>query len=111
MRRKKLPSHKLPSLPTCLPSPCFFIVWCDSVAARDEQIYPCSIVPWTVIDKWHREGSYVPYPEDQLFELILAVKVKVHPWIRLNRVIRDIPNQYITGGCSVTNMRQVSRSR
>lgn len=64
-----------------------------------------------MIDKWHREGSYVPYPEDQLFELILAVKVKVHPWIRLNRVIRDIPNQYITGGCSVTNMRQVRKSR
>lgn len=49
----------------------------------------------------------MPYPEDQLFELILSVKAKVHPWIRLNRVIRDIPNQYITGGCSVTNMRQV----
>ncbi|CAM9532129.1 unnamed protein product [Ectocarpus sp. 4 AP-2014] len=71
------------------------------------KIYPCSIVPWTVIDKWHREGSYNPYPEDQLFELILSVKVRVHPWIRLNRVIRDIPNQYITGGCSVTNMRQI----
>lgn len=72
-----------------------------------KQIYPCSVVPWTIIDKWHREGSYVPYPEDQLFELILSVKARVHPWIRLNRVIRDIPNQYITGGCSVTNMRQV----
>lgn len=62
-----------------------------------------------MIDKWHREGTYVPYPEDELFELILAVKAKMHPWIRLNRVIRDIPNQYITGGCSVTNMRQVWR--
>ncbi|CAN0182944.1 unnamed protein product, partial [Laminaria digitata] len=70
------------------------------------KIYPCSVVPWTLIDKWHRDGSYVPYPEDQLFELILSVKARVHPWIRLNRVIRDIPNQYITGGCSVTNMRQ-----
>ena len=74
---------------------------------RLRQIYPCSVVPWTLIDKWHREGTYVPYPEDQLFELILSVKARVHPWIRLNRVIRDIPNQYITGGCSVTNMRQV----
>ncbi|CAM9610005.1 unnamed protein product, partial [Discosporangium mesarthrocarpum] len=71
------------------------------------QIYPCSVVPWTVIDKWHREGSYVPYSEDQLFELIIRVKSRVHPWIRLNRVIRDIPNQYITGGSSLTNMRQV----
>ena len=28
------------------------------------------------------------------------------PWIRLNRVIRDIPNQYIEGGNDITNMRQ-----
>jgi len=33
--------------------------------------------------------------------------LKVHPWIRLNRVIRDIPNQYIVGGNEVTNLRQV----
>lgn len=39
-------------------------------------------------------------------ELIFNVKLKVHPWIRLNRVIRDIPNQYIMGGNEVTNLRQ-----
>ena len=30
----------------------------------------------------------------------------MHPWIRLNRVIRDIPSQYILGGLNVPNMRQ-----
>ena len=36
----------------------------------------------------------------------MKVKCHVHPWIRLNRVIRDIPNQYIVGGNEVTNLRQ-----
>eukprot|EP00903_Cladosiphon_okamuranus_P019815 g18212.t1 len=110
----KVDIHLMPNLPgTTVENDMkmFDRVLADPDLQADQwKIYPCSIVPWTVIDKWHREGSYTPYPEDQLFELILSVKTKVHPWIRLNRVIRDIPNQYITGGCSVTNMRQVLQS-
>ncbi|CAN0221465.1 unnamed protein product [Ascophyllum nodosum] len=107
----KVDIHLMPNLPDCTvegDTAMFDRVLSDPDLQADQwKIYPCSVVPWTLIDKWHREGTYVPYPEDQLFELILSVKAKVHPWIRLNRVIRDIPNQYITGGCSVTNMRQI----
>jgi histone acetyltransferase (RNA polymerase elongator complex component) len=49
------------------------------------KIYPCEIVPWTVIKKWHDEGKFTPYPDDELVELLMRVKAKVHPWIRLNR--------------------------
>ena len=44
--------------------------------------------------------------EAELFELLMDVKSRVHPWIRLNRVIRDIPSQYILGGHNAPNMRQ-----
>ena len=64
-----------------------------------------------VIEKWFREGSYKPYPDSVLQELLVRVKARVHPWLRLNRVIRDIPNQYIMGGNSVTNLRQVLQQR
>ena len=30
----------------------------------------------------------------------------MHPWIRLNRVVRDIPSQYILGGVDVPNLRE-----
>jgi len=36
----------------------------------------------------------------------MRVKAKVHPWIRLNRVVRDIPSQYILGGINSPNLRQ-----
>lgn len=64
-----------------------------------------------MIEKWFREGSYKPYPDAVLQELLVRVKARVHPWLRLNRVIRDIPNQYIMGGNSVTNLRQVLQQR
>lgn len=39
-------------------------------------------------------------------KVLIGVKSKVHPWIRLNRVVRDIPSNYILGGVDVPNMRQ-----
>lgn len=31
----------------------------------------------------------------------------MHPWIRLNRVIRDIPVDYVLAGVEVSNLRQL----
>ena len=36
----------------------------------------------------------------------MKIKTEVHPWIRLNRVVRDIPSQYISGGINTPNLRQ-----
>jgi len=73
------------------------------------KIYPTAIVPWTKIKEWYEEGSYVPYNDQLLFELIKDFKIKVQKWKRLNRIIRDIPSTYITGGYKhqYVNMRQL----
>ena len=72
------------------------------------KIYPCSIVDWTKIKQWYEEGSYKPYSEneDDLIEVIVYIKKHIFPWIRLNRIIRDIPNQNIIGGNQNVNLRQ-----
>jgi ELP3 family radical SAM enzyme/protein acetyltransferase len=84
------------------------------------KIYPTAVVPWTRIKKWYDEGKYVPYtdknPED-LIKVLIHVKQRVPEWIRLNRVVRDIPNTtmagetYIYGGNKVTNLRQILAQR
>ena len=35
----------------------------------------------------------------------------VQPWVRVPRIIRDIPNNYLIGGNKVTNLRQVVEHR
>jgi ELP3 family radical SAM enzyme/protein acetyltransferase len=72
------------------------------------KIYPCSTVPFTEIKEWYDNGSYKPYSEnkDKLIELILYIKQNVYPWIRLNRVIRDIPLNWIDGGNKDVSLRQ-----
>jgi ELP3 family radical SAM enzyme/protein acetyltransferase len=73
------------------------------------KIYPTAIVPWTKIKKWYEEGSYIPYDDEKLYTLIRDFKMKVQKYKRLNRIIRDIPSNYITGGYTAKsiNMRQL----
>lgn len=69
------------------------------------KVYPCSTVPWTDIEKWYNEGSYVPYSKEELLDVVVNLKTMIFPWIRLNRIIRDIPSDYIMDDCDAPNMR------
>ena len=105
----KVDIHLMPNLPGSSPSAdraMFARVLSDPQLQADQwKIYPCEVVPWTQIQKWYDAGTYVPYSHAELCELLLETKAEVHPWIRLNRVIRDIPSQYIFN-VNVPNLRE-----
>lgn len=81
----------------------------DRLQVDQYKIYPTAIVPWTQIKDWYDKGEYIPYNDMLLFWLIKEFKKKVQKWKRLNRIIRDIPSTYITGGYKheYVNMRQL----
>lgn len=85
------------------------ILYDDRLQVDQYKIYPCAIVPWTKIQKWYEEGSYIPYEDILLFDLIKDFKQKVQKYKRLNRIIRDIPSHYISAGYSkhYVNLRQL----
>ena len=70
------------------------------------KVYPCTIVPYTDIQRWFLEGKYKPYPQNQVIDLIIKMKKLIFPWIRLNRIIRDIPNDYSLLKDYYSNIRQ-----
>ena len=72
------------------------------------KIYPCSVVDWTKIKEWYENGTYKPYSENKedLIEVLAFIKRNVFPWIRINRIIRDIPNINIIGGNKDVNLHQ-----
>lgn len=110
----KVDIHLMPDLPGSNPEKdkaMFDQVLEDPDLQADQwKIYPTSVVKHSLIEKWYEEGSYVPYADTDhgnlLVDVLCHVKAKVHPWIRLNRVIRDIPEVSILGGNDDTNMRQ-----
>lgn len=109
----KIDIHIMPDLPGASPEidkAMFDYVY--SVICPDQmKVYPCQTIPWTVIEKWYKAGTYVPYFDRDPKLLIDVVKYSMETspnWLRMPRVIRDIPcSVYVEGGNTIGNMRQV----
>lgn len=71
------------------------------------KIYPCTVVKGSELYTWLENGMYKTYSTDKLIKILKEFKTKVPRYVRISRLIRDIPNQYIEGGNTVTNLRQV----
>lgn len=75
------------------------------------KIYPTVVTPFTEIKKWYDASTYHPYAEiddgEILADVIIHAKKRMKPWIRINRVIRDIPSISIEGGIDRPNMREL----
>ena len=108
----KIDIHIMPDLPLATPEidKAMFDYIYNIVCPDQMKVYPCEIIPWTIIEKWYKKGLYKPYFENNPRDLIDVVKyslVKCPPYVRLPRIIRDIPNDYIESGNTYANMRQM----
>jgi ELP3 family radical SAM enzyme/protein acetyltransferase len=78
------------------------------------KIYPTEVTPYSKINEWYHAGTYKPYAEDDITKLedvIIHAKKMMKPWIRINRIIRDIPVQSIEGGVSCPEMRNIIEAK
>jgi histone acetyltransferase (RNA polymerase elongator complex component) len=78
----------------------------ENIQVDQWKVYPTTIVPFTDIEKWYKSGEYVPYDMEQMKNMLLEMTTKVFPWIRLNRIIRDIPDDYSILTSYKSNLRQ-----
>ena len=83
----------------------------EEYEADQWKIYPTETTPFTVIKKWYDEGKYIPYADgrnnEKLIEVIMSAKKIMKPWIRINRIVRDIPSESIEGGINCPEMRDI----
>lgn len=86
----------------------FEILFNDPAYRPDQlKIYPCVVTPYSELyDIWKR-GEYVPYTDEELIELLARIKTIIPIYVRIIRVIRDIPADQISAGSKMSNMRQV----
>ena len=109
----KVDIHIMPDLPDSTPEidkKMFDYIY-NIVCPDQMKVYPCQTIPWTVIEKWYKKGKYIPYFDKDPNLLIDVVKYSMQTcpnWVRLPRVIRDIPcSVYVQGGNNIANMRQI----
>lgn len=71
------------------------------------KIYPTIVSEYAPLYEWYKSGKYRPYSEKKLFNLLLELKQIVPYYCRINRLIRDFPEQSIRAGNKITNLREM----
>jgi len=69
------------------------------------KLYPTLVVSHTELETWHKEGKYVPYTMDETVKLLTDMKLLVPKYVRISRVMRDIPTKFILAGCNDLALR------
>ena len=86
----------------------FKIVFSDERLKPDWiKIYPVVVAKGSQLFKIWKSGKYKPYSEKELIELLIKIKKDLPYWVRIARVLRDIPVTRIEAGCRVSNLREV----
>jgi elongator complex protein 3 len=56
------------------------------------------VVKGTELEKWYQDKRYQPYGDDTMINLLVKIKAIVPNYVRISRVLRDIPPKFIVGG-------------
>jgi len=70
------------------------------------KIYPCAILRTAKLYKMWKKKQYKPYTTNQLINVLVKIKKIIPTYVRIIRIIRDIPCQSIVAGNKVSNLRQ-----
>ncbi len=90
----------------------FARLWDDPALRPDEiKVYPTALLEGTDLYALWEQGQYQPYAEDVLIDLLVQCKMLMPPYSRINRLMRDIPAQYIAAGTTKSNLRQLVQTR
>jgi ELP3 family radical SAM enzyme/protein acetyltransferase len=89
----------------------------------DVKIYPTAVCKTADTDRlvkskiadWYAAGTYIPYAEknmDDLYNVLRHYKRRVQPWVRIQRLVRDIPSKSIESGYKkISNLRQILKEK
>jgi elongator complex protein 3 len=102
--------HMMPNLPGSTPAKDFkmFQKLFTNTHFRPDmlKIYPCVVVKGSGLYRQWQKGKYKPYTDKQLLNLLIKIKSIIPPYVRIIRVIRDIPAVSIEAGSKISNLRE-----
>ena len=74
------------------------------------KLYPTMVVAGTELEKWCQDGRYQPYANETMVNLVADIKALVPGYVRISRVLRDIPSKFIVDGLR-DSLREVVKKR
>jgi elongator complex protein 3 len=108
----KINYHMMPGLPGSSLQKDFLMfqkLFSDSSFQPDMlKIYPTVVTKNSALYKLWQKGEYKPLTDNQFKKLILKIKKEaIPPYVRIARLVRDVPATSIVAGPKVSNLRQL----
>jgi elongator complex protein 3 len=75
------------------------------------KLYPTLVVVGSELDGWYRENRYRPYSDGEMIDLLAHIKTLVPKYVRISRLMRDIPCRFIIAGSKDLALRGTIRKR
>lgn len=107
--------HLMPGLPGSNPEK--DLAWLKEVFADESyrpdfiKIYPCVVLETAELKGWWERCEYKPYDDSDLVKLLTQFQTFVPEYVRIMRLMRDIPVQNILGGAKFSNLRQILKEQ
>lgn len=111
----KITYHFMPALPSSTPKKdlqMFKQLFTDERFQPDQiKFYPTVVTKGSLLYRWYNQGKYKPYTDEALQDLIIKCKEFTPEYVRIIRLIRDIPAESIIAGNKITNLRQIIQQK
>jgi len=75
------------------------------------KIYPTLVIKGTELYNMWRRGEYEPLDDERAISLLARIKEMVPPWVRIQRIERDVPVKNIEAGIKRSDIRELVRER
>lgn len=75
------------------------------------KIYPTVVLENSELFNDWRAGKFQPYTESEVIEVLSRIKAEIPEWVRIVRVMRDIPEDSVIAGVKSSNLRQLIQLR
>lgn len=106
----KICYHYMPNLPGSTPArdvEMARLMYTDPRFVPDfVKIYPAQVIPGTEMYREWERGEYQPYPDELLKDVLKEICLLTPPYVRIDRLVRDISKKWVAAGTKATNMRQ-----
>jgi elongator complex protein 3 len=75
------------------------------------KLYPTLVVRGSELETWYRDNRYRPYGDEEMTDLLMTVKALIPKYVRISRLMRDIPSKFIIAGSRDLALRGTIRKK
>jgi elongator complex protein 3 len=75
------------------------------------KLYPTLVVQGSELESWYWDNRYQPYGDEEMVDLLMAVTTLIPKYVRISRVMRDIPGKFIIAGTRDLALRETIRKK